>query len=118
VGMSIQLYERRETGRRVRYVPWAAKPGRLAVVEPAELVTLLSTIVVSMLINVEDQLPAHARLAREVRNVEEAVVRLARLNAAPLDEGLIQVGVLAWNSAVEAIMAGMSAGTVGRGGKA
>lgn len=75
-----------------------------------KIITLLTTLTVSMLLSVEQQLPDHARAAREIKGVEQAVIRLARLNAEPLDEALVNVGVGAWNAAIHAMQSGLSNG--------
>lgn len=95
-----QLYERIEKGKQVRYVPYTP-PVLMAEIDNQQLVTLMSTLVITLLVKVSEQLPEHARIAREVKRVEEDVVRLAKLNAAPLSEEVIEVGVKMWHSAVE-----------------
>lgn len=65
-----------------------------------QMITLLATLTLSMLMSIEDQLPKHARAAREIRNTEEAVRRLAKLNAKPMDDRLVEAGVAGWNAAL------------------
>ncbi len=97
----MQLYEKTMQGNRVRYVEYVPKPYPHPEIERSKMVTLLATLTMSMLMSVEDQLPKHARMAREIRNVENAVRNLARMVGKPLDEELVNAGVDGWNSAIQ-----------------
>jgi hypothetical protein len=75
-----------------------------------QVVTLLTTLIVSMLMSVSGQMPDHAKAAREIKKVEQAVLGLAKLNAAPLDPHLINIGVACWNSAIRTMQEQLSGG--------
>ena len=106
----MQLYEKVMVGKRTTYREHNPEIPKMQEIEQSQVVTLLTTLTISMLMTVEEQLPPHARVAREVKNVEAAVIRLAKLNAEPLEPHLVEVGVLAWNSAIHAMQAGLSGG--------
>jgi len=73
-------------------------------------VTLLTTLTISMLISVYDQLPPSDILHRKIRNVEREVRDLAKLNCEPLNPNLVDVGVMAWNGAIHAMQVGLQGG--------
>jgi hypothetical protein len=106
----MQLYEKVQVGKATRYIEHVPAPINMPAIEQAQMITLLSTLTISMLISVSGQLPPHARFCREVKAVEAAVVRLAKLNAEPLDPVLVDIGVMAWNSAIHAMQNGLSGG--------
>jgi len=99
----MELYEKITQGKRIRYIPHVLKPYPNPEIPQDQMVTLLATLTLSMLMSIEDQLPDHARMAREVRNVEDGVRRLAKLVGKPLDEDLVNAGVAGWNSAIKAM---------------
>lgn len=108
--MTDQLYIKTKSANgRVSYVPHVAPDPRRVEIEQSQAVALLSTITLSMLMSVEDQYPPHSRLAREINNVGKAVAALAKLNNAPLDADLVDVGVAAWNAAIRVIQEGLQA---------
>lgn len=96
----MQLYEKVMKGQRTTYVPHVPPDPRLFEIPQEQMITLLVSLTISMLMTVEGQLPDHSRAAREIKGVEQAVIRLAKLNAQPLDPELVEVGVAAWNSAI------------------
>jgi len=101
------LYVRQVSpGGKVSYVP--DKPTLDDTqISTAQAVSLMTTLVVSMLMSVSDQLPPHARTAREIKRLEEAVVRFASLNSTGLDPAMVEVGVSAWNAALTTTLAGL-----------
>jgi len=108
--MEEQLYRKVQKGKVTRYEPYTPTPHVMDEIESTQIVTLLTTLTISMLMSIEQQLESHSRIAREIRNVEQAVVRLAKLNAAPLDDMLVDVGVKAWNDAIYSMQQGLSGG--------
>ena len=104
----MQLYERKQAGKSVRYIEHVPEKINMPDIEQAQVVTLLATLSLSMLISVEEQLPPHATLVRKIRKVEEAIKDLATLNCAPLDDQLVDVGVDAWNAAIFAMQEKLS----------
>ena len=106
----MQLYEKVMIGKRTTYRPYVAPDNNMHEIEHEQMVTLLATLTISMLMSIEAQLPPHARVAREIKNVEQAVVRLAKLNAKPLDDVLVNIGCVAWNSAISTMQKGLTGG--------
>ncbi|MDY0037966.1 MAG: hypothetical protein RBS05_18805 [Zoogloea oleivorans] len=101
----MQLYRRIEQGKRVRYEPWTERYRGKLDLEDAELMTILSGLVVGLLIQVEEHYPAHSRLKREIVKVENAVVSMARA-AGTVNEPsakMVTIATLAWNSAIQAM---------------
>lgn len=105
------LYEKHVSGKgRTTYIPHVPPDPRKLEIPQEQIVTLLTTLTLSMLMSVEEQLPDHARAAREIKNVETALVRLAKLNAQSLDPLLVEVGVAAWNAAMYSMQKGVAGG--------
>lgn len=109
----MQLYEKVQTGKRVSYRPYQPPDNSMMELSTEQMSTLLATLTISMLMSVEAQLPNHSRFAREVANVENAVKKLAQLNGKPLDDKLIDVGVVAWNSAIRSMQFMLGGGAHG-----
>lgn len=103
-----QLFERVMLGKRTTYREYIEKPIVMPEIEQKQVVTLLTTLTISMLMSVYDQLKPHNRMAREIMGVEESIRRLARLNCEPLDPQLVYVGVRAWNGAIKSMQDGLS----------
>jgi hypothetical protein len=78
-------------------------------IEPGQVVTILSTLVISMLMSVSGQLVPHSKIGRETVLLENAVLRYAKLNGNKVDPATVEVGVQAWNAAVVAMQAGLLA---------
>lgn len=108
----MQLYEKIQRGKTVRYIPYVPPDNSDMEIPQNQMITLLSTLTISMLMSIERQLPDHARFAREVKNVENSVLRLAKLNGAPLNETLVEAGVAGWNSAMRGMMSFLSGGNI------
>lgn len=109
----IQLYQKQTSDKgRVRYVPWSGRPGAVDL-DDRELVTLTSSIIVCYLEQVRNNIPAHARLSREMADLQDRVVQVASLaKAMPLDADMIQAGVLAWNGMVSALQHSIESGKI------
>ena len=106
----MQLYERVvSTSGRVTYREHKPVPAILEdkEIDTEEVVTLLCTLVISLLLSVSEQLQPHQKLAREVKLLEQAVLRFASLNGRKLNPNLIEVGVDAWNAAIKAMQDGL-----------
>lgn len=101
------LYEKVMIGKRTTYREYLPPKINMPEIEQKQVVTLLTTLTISMLISVYDQLPAHAALCRKIRKVEESVRDLAKLNCEPLDPQLVDVGVKAWNGAILSMQQGL-----------
>ena len=102
----MQLYVKQANGRYKEHVPQIVMPE----IEEKQMVTLLTALTISMLASVYDQLPKHAILHRKIVKVEEPIRDLAKLNCEPLDPRLVDVGVMAWNGAINGMQAGLSGG--------
>ena len=104
------LYEKITTGKRIRYVehvPANSVPVCDAF-DSAELVTLGTSLGIMILMILEKQLPPHARNARKIKAVEDAVLDLARGHCAPITEEMMQYWVDAWNHTMIDIQAGLA----------
>lgn len=96
-----ELYEKITNGKRTTYKPYVPPQINMPEIEQSQIVTLLSALTMSMLMSVQNQLPEHAKLARTIKGVVDAVRALAKLNAEPLQAELVDVGVSAWNAAIQ-----------------
>ena len=105
----MQLYEKIMQGKRTTYREYKPEAGVLPdmVIESEEVITILTTLVISMLMAIENQLAPHMKLSRETKLLEQAVLRYATLNRAKLEPALIDVGVDAWNAAIKAVQQGL-----------
>lgn len=70
-------------------------------IEDGHIVNLLASLVLSLLMSINEQIPAHKRKARAIKKVEEAVRELAILNSLPITDELIEAGVKIWNKCIE-----------------
>lgn len=70
-------------------------------IEDGIIVNLLASLVISLLISIEQQIPPHKRKVRAVQKVREAIRELAQLNSLPLTEELVHSGVKIWNKCIE-----------------
>ena len=70
-------------------------------IDDGVVVHLLSTLVLSLLMSITDQIPAHQKKAQMILKVEESIRDLARLNCQPLSEEMVEVGVSIWNKCIE-----------------
>ena len=104
----MELYEKIQTGKRVSYKLHTPDTLKMETIDANKVITLMATLTMSMLLSVEQTLESHSRIARELRNTEEAIARLARLNAAPLEPELIDIGLKAWNSAIYEMQRGLA----------
>ena len=107
----MQLYEKViSKGGKTSYRPYTPPNNSMLEIPQEQVVTLLTTLTVSMLMSVSGQMPDHARAAREIKGVEQAVVKLAKLNAEPLDDHLVNIGVACWNSAIRTMQEQLGGG--------
>jgi hypothetical protein len=73
----------------------------VAEIEDGVIINLLSSLVISLLISIEQQIPPHKKKARAIIKVEDAIRELAQLNAEPITEELLICGVKIWNKCIE-----------------
>ena len=76
-------------------------------IEPEQVVAILTTLMLSIMMSVSEQLAPHTKISRETKLLEQALVRYAQLNGGKLDPAHVDVGVQAWNAAVKAIQDGL-----------
>lgn len=70
-------------------------------IDDSIVINLLSSLVLSLLMSITDQIPAHQRKARAIKKVEESLRELAQLNSQPLSGEMVTVGVTIWNRCIE-----------------
>jgi hypothetical protein len=76
-------------------------------IEAEEAVSILTTLVVSIIQVMEDQLPPSDILHRRIRNTKNELTALAAIGFTKPKDGMVDVGVEAWNAAVNAIQDGL-----------
>jgi hypothetical protein len=77
-------------------------------IEQDQVITILCTLVISVMMSISGQLAPHSKLHREIRLVEQSVLRFAQLAGTKLEPKFIEVGVMAWNAAIKAVQSGLS----------
>lgn len=99
-----QLYRKVTSDKgRVSYVPHNPPDPRRVDIDQKQAVALITVIVLSMVMSVEDQYEPHSRMARELHNLGVAVAKFSKLNNEPLEPVLVDVGVEAWNATIKTI---------------
>lgn len=76
-------------------------------IEAAEVVSILTTMMVSIFQMMENQLPPTDILHRKIRNAKKELTALAAIGYTKPKDGMVDVGVEAWNAAVNAIQTGV-----------
>ena len=106
----LQLYEKTMQGGRVRYIPWQERYRATLHLEDAELCTILSGMVTGFLLAAEDHYPPHARVRREIKKVEDALVSLAQAVGTVTEpsEKMMTLAVMGWNAAIKAMEEGLT----------
>ena len=106
----IQLYEKTIQGNRVRYIPWQERYRATLHLEDAELCTILSGMVTGVLMAAEDHYPPHARVRREIKKVEDALVSLAQAVGTVTEpsEKMMTLAIIGWNAAIQAMEEGLT----------
>lgn len=102
------LYEKVMIGQRTTYREYVPPDNSMHEIEHEQMVTLLATLTISMVMSIESQLPDHTKFARELKLLEQAIVRFAKLNAKPLDDVLVSIGCVAWNKAISTMQQGLA----------
>ncbi len=72
-----------------------------------QLITLVATIGTCCLVSLERTIPEHTRKARAIRKVEESIKELASLTGCIVSKETVDVGLKAWNAAMNAVQEGM-----------
>lgn len=104
------LYKKVQQGNRVRYVehvPEANPVPECSEFDNAELITLGVSLGVMMLMILEKQIPPHARNARKIKALENAILDLAKGHGAPITEEMTQYWVDVWNRVMFEVQAGL-----------
>lgn len=76
-------------------------------VEVAEIVSIMSTLIISLTKLMSDQLEPSDILHRKIRNVGNELIELARVGFIKPQGLMVDIGVEAWNAAIKAIQEGM-----------
>ena len=111
--LKLQLYTKEVSeGGRTRYMPYPPENELSMELDTEQVVTLLTTIGMCLNMCVTKLLPEHSRMARNVKHVDEALLRLSEGQRKPLDEHLIKVGHAAFTAATNEVVRGLSGGVV------
>lgn len=102
------LYEKVMVGKKTTYRPFTVPESTIHLMDSSHLATLLSSLMLSFLMELESKLTPHSKVATEVKRSEESVVRMARLAPRGLDDYLVKLGTMAWNSAAITIAQGLA----------
>lgn len=70
-------------------------------IEDGIIVNMLTSLVVCFLISIEREIPPHAKKARSIRKVEEALADLAKLSAIPISPSQSAAGTRLYNRLVQ-----------------
>jgi len=107
----MQLYTKTTTpGGRTKYEVYPPETSLSMEVDTEQVVSLLTTVGMCLNMCITKNLPEHSRMARNVKHVDDALLRLSEGNRAPLDEHLVQVGIAAFTAATNEIVKGLSGG--------
>lgn len=70
-------------------------------IEDGIIINLLTSLIVSLIMSIEQQIPDHSLKYRKLKKAEEAIRDLAKLNADHIPEPLLGAGVEIWNTCIE-----------------
>lgn len=102
------LYEKNITPKgKVSYKEWNPEALPDVQIDTAQLVAIFSAMSISMLVSLGEQLPKHARIARECEILSQAIGRWGNATGEPLNGDLLEIGVQAWKSAILAVQVGL-----------
>jgi len=102
------LYEKHVSpAGKVTYREYSPKCLPDMAIETEQITAIFSTLVLSMLISLSEQLQPHSKLGRETKLLEQAVARYGNLNSGKMDTKYVEVGVMAWNQATKAVQEGI-----------
>lgn len=103
------LYEKHISPKgKITYTPYNPTVMPDMQIETEQVVAIFSALTISMLISLSDQLPKHTKIAREMDLLSNAIARFGKTTGEKLNPDHIDVGVLAWNAAVQAVQIGLS----------
>jgi len=107
----MQLYTKEVSEKgRVTYQPYPPLNDLSMEVDTEQVITLLTTIGMCISMCVTKNLPDHSRMARNVKHVDDALLRLSEGQRGPLDPHLIKVGHAAFTAATNEVIRGLSGG--------
>jgi len=110
-GSSITLYEKIIShGGKVTYrefQPAATNALQAEEFDDAEILTWAVSIGMTQLMILRKKLPEHARNARKIKAVEDAIYNLAAGHGKPLDDDMVDYVVGCWNRTMMVIQRGL-----------
>ena len=107
----LQLFTKTVTaGGRTKYKEYPPLDSLSMEVDTEQVISLLTTIGMCINMTITKNLPDHSKMARNIKHVDEALLRLSEGNRAPLNEHLVKVGVAAFTAATNEIVKGLSGG--------
>jgi hypothetical protein len=89
------------------YTPQAGPDIKASEFDTAEMITWAVSIGMTQLMILRKNLPAHARNARKIKAVEEAIFDLAKGHGAPLDDEMVDYVIACWNATMRRIQSGL-----------
>lgn len=103
----MQLYEKHQTGSRVRYVPHVPIEETPTIIEMSDkqMLTVAGALGITLLTLYERVLPPHKRVARKVEKVKDSVVDLFQSAGDPVDVETMEWLANAWDSTMRSMTA-------------
>jgi hypothetical protein len=99
------LYEKQVSPKgKVSYVPYVGyTPRPEDEMTDKQLITLAVSIGVTCLMTLEQNLPQHSRIGRQIRDVEQSILRLAHNCGEHVDREMVDYWASAFNTVMETI---------------
>ncbi len=89
-------------------IPVVGQPPRTNIrIQPLEAGSIMSTVALSLLMSLSDQLPGHSKYARESKKLEQVIASYALATTGSPCRELVELGVAAWNEALKVIVPGL-----------
>lgn len=101
------LYEKVMVGKKTTYRPYMVPQNTLNQMDGYHLITIMSTLTLSTLMEMEKLFPPLSKITTELKRTEDAISRMARLVPRGLDDEMVKLGTMAWNSAATTIQQGL-----------
>ena len=76
--------------------------------DTAECITWAVSLAMMQLMILRKQLPEHARNARKIKTIEDAIYDLAKGHGAPIDDELVDLIVGTWNTTMQRVQEGLT----------
>ena len=104
----MELYVQKVSAKgKVSYEQYKEQP-LVVDMDNKQVLTLAATIATCCLIGLEQHLPAHAALARKVKELEKSITALAHLSGKELSPEMVDIGTGAWGAAMKHVAARMN----------